>query len=203
MLLNFKLSGSKLAGQEAEFQTLQGETALLVDKFQRDLKEKIVKATKIETKLLLTQLNEDLAVSLRVATKALLLTYESSADPDRLLSNILDNFSATFLTYLETDKATFQLLYKSRHSLLVFPNPYLAPVHEVPDETPATQDTPNTQESQASTDTEDEAAEPTDSLVLADYRRNLATQPQNEAPLLALPPKPLLAPFRLPSPLPK
>ena len=64
----------------------------------------------------------------------------------------------------------------------MFPNPYLAPVHEVPDETPATQDTPNTQESQASTDTEDEAAEPTDSLVLADYRRNLATQPQNEAP---------------------
>ena len=178
----FKLSGSKSAEQEAEFQTLQTETALLVDKFQRDLKEKITKATKIETKLLLTQLNEDLAVSLRVATKALLLTFESSADPDRILANILDNFSTTFLTYLETNKETFQTLYKTRHSLLVFPNPYLAPVHEVPipPDTQATQDPPNTQESQASADSTD-TDEPTDSLVLDEYRRNLAPPPQAAA----------------------
>ena len=190
--VNFKLSGSKPAEQEAEFQTLQTETATLVDKFQRDLKEKIQKATEIEKKLLLTQLNDDLVVALRVATKALLLTYDSSADPDRILSNILDNFSTTFLAFLETDKATFQLLFKSRHSLVTFPCPYVATIHEVPDppppppQNPATQGTQNTQGSQFSLpDTDDDTtttSEPTDSLMLNDYRQRLASQPDAPPP---------------------
>ena len=195
--VSFKLSGSKQAEQETEFQTLQTETATLVDKFQRDLKTKIKKATEIEKKLLLAQLNDDLATALRVATKALLLTFDSTADADRILANILDNFSVTFLSFLESDKETFQALYKTRHSLFVFPNPYVAPINHVPIPPPdatatGTQNT-GTQNSQPSQDDDDD--EPTDSLVLHEYRQQLATQDPAPAPAPATRPVPGPLPF--------
>ena len=166
--VNFTLAGSKAAEQTPEFQTLRDNTSTLVEKFQTDLKKQISAATEIEKKVLLSQLRTDLATSLRVATRALLLTLDSKADEDRVISNILDNYSTTFLSFLDTTKAEFTTLYKTTHTIDVFPNPYTAQVHH--HNPPASQ---NTQASQASQDTPNLSQQTTQTVDTVDHSDSL------------------------------
>ena len=168
--VTFTLAGSKPAEQTPEFQTLRDNTSSLVENFQKDLKKQIIAATKIEKKVLLSQLRTDLATSLRVATRALLLTLDADADEDRIVSNILDNFSTTFLAFLDITKDDFAALYKTTHTIDVFPNPYVAQVHR--HNPPNTQDTNLSQQTTQTVDTVDHS----DSLFVGEIREAAASR---------------------------
>ena len=147
---------SKKTKQEAEFTRLWEETAVVVTEFQEKLRDKIKAATNLEVTVLATQIQEDFLSSISVATRALLLSSESEADPQRVVATIADNYSETFFTPLSLTKEDFLTRYTAHHSLPRHPTAYaltmIAP--------PAARAALGTQETDATDD------EPTDSLFL-------------------------------------
>ena len=102
---------------------LREETECLVATFQSELKKKIVSVADLEVKLIQAQIREDLAKTLLVCTKALLICDALTADPHQIVNTIIEEYHSLLLEPFAITAADFRSLYKLTHGLAVLPTP--------------------------------------------------------------------------------
>jgi hypothetical protein len=119
--LNFKLSVSKRAEQRQEFETLQEETAALLETYKQGLKEQIIKATKIETTALEDELREHLVTACRIITKSYMILQQDDSDVDRKVYTLMELYLVSLSINCKMSLETFTEMYKTAHSLPTFP----------------------------------------------------------------------------------
>ena len=137
--VKFALSTSKLVEEDAEYIRLRDDTAVLVSNFQKDLKRKIVSVAKLEVRLTMNKLRLDLASAIRVAVQAFIITDPalSTNQCDKIVNTILERYSKSLLTHLETNLEEFRLLYRQHHTISQFPSPFMETTQSTPSESPA------------------------------------------------------------------
>ena len=97
--VKFSLRNSKLVEQEEDYKTLVAETNDLVEAFQKNLKSKILAATKLEVKKLKAAKLDTLTLNLRMCVESCLL-YETSSTQtvniDKFLHTLLFLYNNIF-----------------------------------------------------------------------------------------------------------
>lgn len=121
--IKFALTTSKLAEANEGYIRLKEETEQIVITFQSDLKKKIISLAELEVKLLQAQIREDLAKTLLVATKALLICDVLPTDPHQIVNTILEEYHEPLLAPFDISTADFRTLYRQTHELTVLPTP--------------------------------------------------------------------------------
>ena len=110
-----------------EFITLKDDCAKLVDDLQRNLKSKIVAASKLDIQFLEQAHRKELAKALRLSTTASLIAdglSGSATDTDRMVNTILDRYHEELLKNCQPcSLADFRALYKETHGLPDLPAP--------------------------------------------------------------------------------
>ena len=134
--IDFALSVTKKAEQDAEFPALRDECLRIIDETQQGLKKQIVLATKVEIKLFQNEARELLATSLQVVTKAFLIAdgHSPTIQPERMVHTLLDRYHETLLSHLDCSLPDFRRLYCTLQSLASLPDPY-------PEQVPAAAET--------------------------------------------------------------
>jgi hypothetical protein len=124
--IDFALSVTKKAEQDAEFPALRDECTRIITETQQSLKNQIVLATTVEIKLFRTDTRELLANSLQVITKAFLIAdgHSPAIQPERMVNTLLDRYHETLLSHLDCSLAEFRRIYCALHSLASLPDPY-------------------------------------------------------------------------------
>ena len=124
--IDFSLSVTKKAEQDAEFPALRDECTRIITETQQRLKNQIVLATNLEIKLLQVDTRELLATSLQVTTKAFLIAdgHSPAIQPERMVNTLLDRYHETLLQHLGCSLADFRRIYCTLHSLASLPAPY-------------------------------------------------------------------------------
>jgi hypothetical protein len=124
--IDFALSVSKKAEQDAEFPALREECTRIINETKQSLKNQIVLATNVEIKILRTDSRELLANSLQVITKAFLIAdgHSQSIQPERMVHTLLDRYHEILLVDVDCSLAEFKRIYCTLHSLASLPDPY-------------------------------------------------------------------------------
>ena len=110
-----------------EFMALKDEAATLVADLQKNLKAKIVAASKLDTKFMEQAHRTELARAIRLSTTASLVAEglgSSATDTDRMVNTILDrNHEELLKNCSPNDLESFRTLYKETHGLTELPAP--------------------------------------------------------------------------------
>jgi hypothetical protein len=125
--IDFTLSVSKKAEQDAEFPALRDECTRIINETTQSLKNQIVLATNVEIKILRSDARALLANSLQVITKAFLIAdgHSQTIQPERMVNTLLDRYHETLLPpHLSCSLAEFRRIYCDLHSLPSLPDPY-------------------------------------------------------------------------------
>ena len=117
--IDFALSVTKKAEQDAEFPALRDECLRIIDETQQSLKKQIVLATKVEIKLFQNEARELLANSLQVVTKAFLIAdgHSPTIQPERMVHTLLDRYHEIILSHLDCSLPEFRRIYCTLQSL--------------------------------------------------------------------------------------
>ena len=124
--VNFELNLSKTAEQDAEFPALRDECTRIVEETQLSLKTQIIAATRIEIKILKSEVQKDLAVAIHMVVKAFLLAEGNAAtiQPARMGSTILDRYYETLLSHCHCALADFRVIYCTENGITDLPAPF-------------------------------------------------------------------------------
>ena len=124
--IDFALSVTKKAEQDAELPALRDECTRIITETQQSLKNQIVLATSVEIKLFKADARELLANSFQVITKAFLIAdgHSPAIQPERMVHTLLDRYHETLLSNIDCSLADFRRIYCALHSLASLPDPY-------------------------------------------------------------------------------
>jgi hypothetical protein len=119
--IDFVLKVSKRAEESPEFIALDEETSSIVEKFQKDLKEQIVKAAKIEITAIESDLKEHLAKSSRLIAKSFMIHDQDDSDVDDKVYILMDRFIVDLSINIPMAIDAFTAIYKKIHDIEAFP----------------------------------------------------------------------------------
>ena len=125
--VKFSLKTTKLVEQDAEYVRLAGETATIVDTFQKSLRENIFHVTKLEVSSLQKVAVETFATHLQIAVKAALLCEPELPDTDvsKYITTLLSLYGTQLLDPLKITVNAFNQVYCQKHSILQLPAPFV------------------------------------------------------------------------------
>lgn len=97
--------------------------AIIMDNFRKSLKQQIIATLRIEIKILLKELYNNLVKELHVIIKSTLLCDNSKISPHTILSLIIHYHSTDLLEPFDIPQDELCKLYKKTHALPIFPVP--------------------------------------------------------------------------------
>jgi hypothetical protein len=125
--VNFALNVSKSAEQDAEFPAIRDEVQRIVEETQTSLKKQIIAATHIEIKLLMQDIQKDLATAIHITVKAFLLAQDNTTiPPEKMGSTLLDRYHETLLSHSTCTLEAFRPIYCSENGIAHLPAPFRA-----------------------------------------------------------------------------
>jgi hypothetical protein len=101
----FTFHMSKTAEERPEFITLQEETTALIKTFQKDLKKKIISATKTELALLKSEIKTDFSKAYYLSTCAFLIVGDGHipTNAHQIVNTLLDHYHKDLLKHASSD----------------------------------------------------------------------------------------------------
>ena len=121
----FQLKATKATEHSTELQALRDETDEVISRFQKEIKTKIVAATKLEIKTLKTAISNEFCSHLLVITQAwLIAASKDNIDPHKMVHTLLERHPDTITATSEADVATLKRAYCVIHHLDALPAPF-------------------------------------------------------------------------------
>ena len=124
--VKFSLRNSKLVDGEEDYKALQAETTVLVENFQKNLKAKILAATKMEVTKMKAVTLDTFATNIRMCVESCLLCESTihTVNVDKFIHTLLFLYEKIY-DHIGSTKAEFENAYKRIHTLAELPVPYV------------------------------------------------------------------------------
>jgi hypothetical protein len=117
----FKLTSVKSVVDQPEFIKLEEETETLVLEMRKQLRNKILAVTAIETKQLAVATRIEFCKSIRIVTQAFLVEGNNEDDVDGTVYRVAKSLGISLLGTYDLSLTAFELLYQETHALESFP----------------------------------------------------------------------------------
>jgi hypothetical protein len=115
--INFKFHVSRSTAESGEFKGIQLATDKLIDKFTKDLKEQILRVSRLERDVALCDAQVELCKSLFVCCKACLIAKRDTTDIHSVIGTFMDVHHQNILKPLKICYSQFKEVYKDTHSI--------------------------------------------------------------------------------------